>query len=999
MPWWAVSRDTRDFGGDPGFVIICEPLVLATQSREDPKPRVLCVDDEAMNLELLERSLRRRYEVLSAPSPERALEMLRDEREIAVIVSDYRMPGMNGAELLAEAMRVHPEARRVIITGYADSDNLIAAVNSGHIHYLIKKPWRHQDLHQILEQLVETFQLERENKLLLAELRTANAELGAKDRVQSRVIDERGRDLLAATSELERINHELELLAYKDPLTGLYNHRAFHERLREELSRARRYNQPLAVLYADIDSFAALNDELGFEVGDEVLRRIARILANDEETRVRDSDVVARFSGEEFVAVLPETNKAGAIIKANRLREAVARGEYPSGRAVTLSVGVACFPDDAQGPDELVRSAESAVRGAKRGGKNRVHFFTPQGDAGASGGAAAEPGHATTLAVAPAVADADRFRTYHERLGEVVALLQRDRAVGCLFVDLSRLRRIELDLGVAQHADLYDRAGLALDRMRGEQLQTHDIVCRTNDDNAYLVILSPAAGEEHAALALERVAGRVEAALNLALAPEVRDLIRDQPRIVVGHARVLNNSMLRPERLVARLVSEATESARLYRERAAQRDKALLQDIILGDGLSPVYQPIVHIKTGEIFGYEALTRGPRQTPMESPATLFAIADEVDLTFELDRACFRGALRGAVGLEPVHRLFVNLLPMSFYDSAFIEIEASRLLEAAALTPANIVFEITERLAIENFTSFRRTLATYTAMGFGVAIDDVGTRHSNLETVMALRPHFIKISDVLTRGVARSTVKREMLRSLGHIAEAIDAVIVAEGIEGADDLLVLHDLGIGYGQGYYLARPGPPFPRLRASVRRAIRSLAESSRAPTAVPPDYDDDGEESDKDVPGMADRRALFTEMAQGSGEFALGQRPGTEEDTNPELLARLRRAQPAFHPLIPQSDSEGFDDEAFAEAEERTRPHAQPRLSASAPIDDTGWEPVRLQDLGGRESEGAPLLESLRRAGTSSTAGATATATATATAAAGTSDDEPPASNENGPN
>ncbi|NJR71431.1 MAG: EAL domain-containing protein, partial [Synechococcales cyanobacterium CRU_2_2] len=144
------------------------------------------------------------------------------------------------------------------------------------------------------------------------------------------------------------------------------------------------------------------------------------------------------------------------------------------------------------------------------------------------------------------------------------------------------------------------------------------------------------------------------------------------------------------------------------------------------------YQPIVDLGSGDIFAYEALTRGPANTALESPATLFAIADEVDLTVELDRACFRGALRSALTLEPVHRLFVNLLPMSFYDASFIEVEVGNLLAAAGLTPANIVFEITERLAIENFASFKRSLAAYTAMGFGVAIDDVGTRHSNLET---------------------------------------------------------------------------------------------------------------------------------------------------------------------------------------------------------------------------------------------------------------------------
>jgi EAL domain-containing protein (putative c-di-GMP-specific phosphodiesterase class I) len=132
---------------------------------------------------------------------------------------------------------------------------------------------------------------------------------------------------------------------------------------------------------------------------------------------------------------------------------------------------------------------------------------------------------------------------------------------------------------------------------------------------------------------------------------------------------------------------------------------------------------------------------------------------------------------------------------------------------------VVSEITEKLAIENFGSFREALARYTALGFGVAIDDVGTRHSNLETVMALQPHFIKISDVLTRGISQSTVKREMLRSLQRIGETIDAVIVAEGIETPDDLAVLCDCGIRYGQGYFLARPGLG-PALRSSLAACL-----------------------------------------------------------------------------------------------------------------------------------------------------------------------------------
>src|SRR5438445_4898697 len=127
-----------------------------------------------------------------------------------------------------------------------------------------------------------------------------------------------------------------------------------------------------------------------------------------------------------------------------------------------------------------------------------------------------------------------------------------------------------------------------------------------------------------------------------------------------------------------------------------------------------------------------------------------------------------------------------------------------------------------------------------MGFGVAVDDVGTKHSNLEAVMALRPHFVKLSDVLTRGAAKSTVKREMLRSLGRISEAIDAVMVAEGIETPDDLMVLKDLGVKYGQGYFLARPGAPFPRLRASVKRAVRAMSKWTATPIPAPPAHEFD---------------------------------------------------------------------------------------------------------------------------------------------------------------
>jgi diguanylate cyclase (GGDEF)-like protein len=877
----------------------------AVQPEEPSKPVVICVDDDQNNLNALGRVLRARCNVLLATSGEEALAMVEANVEVAAVLADLHMPGVPGAELLARVAKMRPHTRRAVVTGYPESEELIAAINAGHLHYVITKPWKLAELMSVVEQLLHTFKLERDNSRLLEQLRD-------HERILEAQLSERGREISAATEQLAQMGHQLDALTLRDPLTGLYTHRAFQERLREEVARASRYGQPMSLLIADIDQFASVNYDLGYQAGDEILRRIATVLIEDDSAdRVRTSDVVARYSGEEFVLLLPETAKPGALTKAARLRDAVALAEFPSGRKMTLSIGVACLPEDAADPEGLLTAAESALRGAKRGGPGRIHFFSSGESSG--GGAQQSQGRSRPFGRVREV-EVDKFRPYQERVNEVNAILNRDRSLSCLLVDLSRLHRVELDLGVQHHSEIYDHAAAVLDRLKGTVLDPADLICRTGDGDGYLVVLAPRGAHR---IDLESLAQSVERAVEEALAPMVSEVLREAPRVTVGHARVLGNSLLRAERLTARLVADASDNARNLRERKAHRDRTTLQDVILGDGLTTVYQPIVDLGTGDIFAFEALTRGPRGTPIESPATLFAIAEEVDLTVELDRACFRGALRNAMTLEPVHRLFVNLLPMSFYDAAFIEVEVGNLLSAAGLTPANIVFEITERLAIENFASFKRALATYTAMGFGVAIDDVGTRHSNLETVMSLRPHFIKISDVLVRGIARSTVKREMLRSLRHIADTIDAVMIAEGIEHQEDVVALRELGLRYGQGYYMARPGPAFPTLPDYVRAELRSAnanvtpaPKPMQAARAVDDEDEDDDDEDSAERPSIASGTATMTAIPKNvfgraedeiTSDFAI---PGME-NRRPRASQPPGETKPTVPPWQPLSDDE----------------------------------------------------------------------------------------------
>src|SRR5262245_52298494 len=166
------------------------------------------------------------------------------------------MPGLAGAELLARIAQLRPHCRRAVVTGYPESEELISAINAGHLHYVITKPWKLQDLLQVVDQLIHTFKLERDNSRLMVELKMANEALKEHESQLQRQLAARGADSSAATEQLAQMGVQLDALTLRDGLTGLYTHRAFQERLREEVARALRYSQPMSILIADIDGFA-----------------------------------------------------------------------------------------------------------------------------------------------------------------------------------------------------------------------------------------------------------------------------------------------------------------------------------------------------------------------------------------------------------------------------------------------------------------------------------------------------------------------------------------------------------------------------------------------------------------------------------------------------------------------------------------------------------------------------------------------------------------------
>jgi diguanylate cyclase (GGDEF)-like protein len=170
-------------------------------------------------------------------------------------------------------------------------------------------------------------------------------------------------------AELQAKNRELHQLSITDELTGLYNRKHLMETLSSEVTRSKRNGHTFALLVADIDHFKRINDTFGHQKGDEVLRLLAGVF---RET-IRSCDYVARYGGEEFILMLPEVGAAGGLEVAERIREQVARKRIPpKGDRITISIGVAMFPEHGEIPEELFQRADQALYAAKTSGRNRV---------------------------------------------------------------------------------------------------------------------------------------------------------------------------------------------------------------------------------------------------------------------------------------------------------------------------------------------------------------------------------------------------------------------------------------------------------------------------------------------------------------------------------------------------------------------------------------------------------------------------------------------------
>lgn len=259
-----------------------------------------------------------------------------------------------------------------------------------------------------------------------------------------------------------------------------------------------------------------------------------------------------------------------------------------------------------------------------------------------------------------------------------------------------------------------------------------------------------------------------------------------------------------------------------------KRLKEDFNDVLEKQRIQPVFQPVVSLSDGKIIGYEALSRIVEPKKIKDIEELFCLAGLYGKIWELEQLC-----RSKI-LEKYHlissknnggKLFLNVNPMVINDKLFQIGFTSQYLKRYHLNVDNIVFEVTERSAVDDVRGFKNVINHYKAQGYGIAIDDVGSCYSGLNLICDIVPHYLKLDIALIRDIHKDTIKYAMVKSMVEFANLTNIQLIAEGIECEGELKTLLKLGVHNGQGYFLRKPNE---ELKGVEKNAIEIIQKFNR---------------------------------------------------------------------------------------------------------------------------------------------------------------------------
>ncbi len=245
-----------------------------------------------------------------------------------------------------------------------------------------------------------------------------------------------------------------------------------------------------------------------------------------------------------------------------------------------------------------------------------------------------------------------------------------------------------------------------------------------------------------------------------------------------------------------------------------------LNEIIEKELIHTLFQPIVNLKSAEILGYEALSRGPEESSLYSPIHLLEAAKNQDKLWELETIFRKSAISKASTLKLKELLFLNVEPNVIHDEEFQEGFTKNYLIKHHLNPEQIVFEITERSAMSNYSDFESTIKHYKNQGYKIAIDDTGAGYSNFSALSKIKPYYIKIDMDIVRDIDKEPFNQAIISSFVILSNLTNTKLIAEGIETKGELETLIELGVHAAQGYFISTPSKQLKNIPAEIKNLI-----------------------------------------------------------------------------------------------------------------------------------------------------------------------------------
>ncbi len=395
----------------------------------------------------------------------------------------------------------------------------------------------------------------------------------------------------------------------------------------------------------------------------------------------------------------------------------------------------------------------------------------------------------------------------------IASIVKERGEVSLLCVNVTRHSHIEEIYGWEAFDQVMREVATGLQAVTGYAIRGDDSVAELMiSGNSFVIVLSPPRESEKISHdALLALVNRVEGAIRNELEETIPQEMFQKFGCYVGWALVEYNENSRLERLVYEGLEAALASSCAREEEATAERSGRLRRVLNSESIHTVVLPIFDLTTGEVLGYEALSRGPEGTEFEHPDTLFSAAYDADLVMRLERICRTRAFSLAESLPEGRKLFVNIEPDAVGDPQLRDVVSMQLVEGKVLfSPTEIVLELTERCAVNDFSAFRSTLEYLRALGFAIAVDDAGAGYGSLQALAEVRPEWLKVDLSLIRGVDSDEVRARLIESLVAFSNNVGSHLIAEGIETQAELETLRALGVRYGQGFLLGCPSDPFP---------------------------------------------------------------------------------------------------------------------------------------------------------------------------------------------